>query len=132
MNWQALWNDGAIISAHAIAAMAAMALGLVQFALAKGTTGHRLIGYAWIALMATVALSSFWIHEFRWVGPFSGIHLLSLLTLATLVYSVRAARMGRVEAHRASMRQLFLLALVLTGAFTLVPGRTMHAVLFGA
>jgi uncharacterized membrane protein len=34
-------------------------------------------------------------------------------------------------AHRNSMIQLYVLALLLTGAFTLVPGRTMHAVIFG-
>jgi uncharacterized membrane protein len=131
VNWQALWLDGPVISAHALAAIAAMTLGLVQLAMAKGTALHRGLGYAWVALMALVAVSSFWIHEFRWAGPFSAIHLLSLLTLGVLVYAIQAARTGRVRAHRASMIQLYVLALVLTGAFTLVPGRTMHAVLFG-
>ena len=81
--------------------------------------------------MAVVAISSFWIHTFRWWGPFSAIHLLSLLVLGTLAYSILAARRGNVRAHRNAMVQLYVLALLLTGAFTLIPGRTMHAVMFG-
>jgi uncharacterized membrane protein len=131
MNWQALWNDGPIISAHALVALFAMAAGAVQLAAPKGTMRHRWLGFVWVGAMAAVALSSFWIHEFRWWGPFSIIHVLSLLVLVTLIYSVRAVRSGHVRAHRNSMVQLYVLALLLTGAFTLVPGRTMHAVLFG-
>ena len=131
MNWQALWNDGPIISAHALVALFAMAAGAVQLAAPKGTIRHRRLGFVWVGAMAVVALSSFWIHEFRWWGPFSIIHVLSLLVLVTLIYSVRAVRGGHLRAHRNSMVQLYVLALMLTGAFTLEPGRTMHAVLFG-
>lgn len=81
--------------------------------------------------MAVVALSSFWIHECRLIGPWSPIHALSLLVLATLACSVTAIRRGRLAAHRASLIQLCVLALLRTGAFPLIPGRTMHAVLFG-
>ncbi|MFC3613081.1 DUF2306 domain-containing protein [Lutimaribacter marinistellae] len=131
MNWQALWNDGWIISAHALSALAAITIGAVQLAAPKGTTAHRALGALWVAAITLTAISSFWIHEFRLIGPFSPIHLLSILVLVTLVYSIRAVRRGNITAHRASMIQLYLLALVLTGAFTLLPGRTMNAVLFG-
>lgn len=131
MNWQALWNDGPAITVHALVAILAMAAGAIQLAAPKGTLRHRWLGFLWVGAMAVVAVSSFWIHEFRWWGPFSVIHLLSLLVLATLAYSVTAIRRGNVAAHRNSMVQLYVLALLLTGGFTLVPGRTMHAVLFG-
>jgi uncharacterized membrane protein len=36
-----------------------------------------------------------------------------------------------VRAHRSAMLGLFLGALVIAGLFTLVPGRIMHAVVFG-
>ncbi|WP_259989945.1 hypothetical protein [Sulfitobacter sp. S190] len=45
----------------------------------------------------------------------------------SLVQAVRAARRGDIVQHRA----IYLYALVITGAFTLLPGRTMHAVFFG-
>ena len=131
MNWQALWNDGFVISIHAVVAIIAIGVGAVQLVARKGTLWHRLLGYLWVGAMAIVALSSFWIHELRWFGPFSVIHGLSLLTLVTLVRSMIAIRKGNVEAHRKSMTQLYLLALLLAGAFTLVPGRTMHDVFFG-
>ncbi|MDR9395642.1 MAG: DUF2306 domain-containing protein [Roseovarius sp.] len=131
MNWQALWNDGAVISVHALVALLAMGAGAVQLLAPKGTITHKTLGYVWVGAMGVVAVSSFWIHEFQWFGPFSIIHVLSLLVLATLIYSIRAIRRGSVTAHRNSMIQLYALALVLTGAFTLVPGRTMHAVIFG-
>ena len=40
--------------------------------------------------MAAVAISSFWIHEIRLVGPFSPIHLLSIFTPVMLVLAVVA------------------------------------------
>lgn len=131
MNWQALWNDGLVISVHALVAILAMAVGAIQLVAQKGTLRHRWLGFAWVSAMAVVSVSSFWIHEFRWWGPFSIIHVLSLLVLATLIYSINAVWRGNFTAHRNSMVQLYVLALLLTGGFTLVPGRTMHAVLFG-
>jgi len=131
MSWHHLWNDGAVISAHALIAIFAMLVGAFQIAAPKGTRLHQGFGYIWVIAMAVVAGSSFWIHEFRWVGPFSVIHLLSILVLGTLGYAIHAIRRSNVVAHRNAMLQLYALALLLTGAFTLVPGRTMYAVLFG-
>jgi len=70
------------IQVHAYAALSAFVLGAVQLARAKGTTQHRALGYAWAAIMLTVAVSSFWVHEIRLWGPWSPIHLLSIFTLA--------------------------------------------------
>jgi uncharacterized membrane protein len=132
MNWQALWNDGLVISMHALVAILAMTVGAIQLVARKGTPRHRWLGFAWVSAMVIVSVTSFWIHEFRWWGPFSIIHALSILVLVTLVYSINAARRGNITAHRKSMVQLYLLALLLTGGFTLIPGRTMHGVLFGS
>ena len=51
------------IALHAMAAMAAFALGIVQFAAPKGTIPHRTIGWIFVGLMLAVALSSLRIHE---------------------------------------------------------------------
>src|SRR3954451_8073389 len=85
---------------QAFAAMAAFVLGLVQFAAPKGTLPHRTIGWIWVALMAVVAASSFWIHQIRLVGPFSPIHLLSIFTLVMLPLAVWRAHTHRVADHR--------------------------------
>ena len=123
-----LLNASPIIQVHAFAAMAAFALGLVQFAAPKGTLPHRTIGWIWVALMTTIAASSFWIHEIRLVGPFSPIHLLSIFTLVTLPFAVFAAHRHRVPQHRRAMISIFVGALLIAGAFTFVPGRIMYAV----
>ena len=131
MNISALTHASPIIQAHAYAAFAAIGLGAAQFALPKGTGAHRVLGYSFVALMIGVAGSSMFIHTIRSFGPFSAIHLLSLFTLATVPLAVHAARQGRIGAHARAMGLLYGLALILTGLFTLWPGRLMHKVLFG-
>jgi uncharacterized membrane protein len=119
------------IPLHAFAAMGAFAIGLVQFAAPKGTLPHRTLGWIWVALMVLVAISSFWIHQIRLVGPFSLIHLLSIFTLVMLPLAAWKAHSHQVGAHRRIMISIFLGALVIAGLFTLVPGRLMHKVVFG-
>lgn len=119
------------IPPHALAAIAAFALGSLQLVLPKGTARHRALGRAWVALMAVTAASGLFIHELRSFGPFSPIHLLSLGTLAALVLGLRSARRGDIARHRRIMLLLFLGALLVAGLFTLLPGRRMHAVFFG-
>ena len=119
------------IPVHAFAAMAAFALGVVQLAAPKGTLPHRALGWIWVALMAVVAISAFWIHQLRIVGPFSPIHLLSIYVPIMLVVGVLAARRHNVQRHRRTMIGLFAGALIIAGLFTFMPGRVMHAVVFG-
>ena len=126
-----LLNASPVIQVHAFAAMAAFGLGIVQLAAPKGTLPHRTIGWFWVVLLAVIAISSFWIHELRIVGPFSPIHLLSVFTLMMLPRAVMAARRHNVTKHRGAMRGIFFGALVVAGLFTLLPGRIMHAVVFG-
>jgi len=116
---------------HAFAAMAAFALGAVQLAAPKGTLPHRTVGWLWVALMVTVATTSFWIHDLRVWGQWSPIHLLSIFTLIMLPPAVIHAMRHRVKDHRKAMVGLFTGALVVAGLFTFWPGRIMHAVLFG-
>ncbi|MGR3502208.1 DUF2306 domain-containing protein [Pseudaestuariivita sp.] len=131
MSFTPLFDAGPIIAAHAFAAMAAFVLGLWQLIGAEGTVRHGIIDYVWTALMLGVAASSLWIHELRLVGPVSPIHLLSLLVLVNAALAVLAVRCRKVALHRASMRSLFFLGLVVTGGVTFLPGRVMHAVTFG-
>jgi uncharacterized membrane protein len=116
---------------HAFAAMTAFLLGVVQLAAPKGTLPHRTLGWVWISLMMLVAVSSFWIHDIRLVGPWSPIHLLSIFTLVVIPIGAWMAHRHRVADHRRIMILTFSGALVIAGVFTLVPGRIMHKVLFG-
>jgi uncharacterized membrane protein len=78
-----------------------------------------------------VAASSLFIHTIRTWGPWSPIHLLSLFTLTVVPLAVLSARRHNVTAHRSAMLWIFTLALVVTGLFTLAPGRIMNKVVFG-
>ncbi|MEH3148355.1 MAG: DUF2306 domain-containing protein [Methylobacterium frigidaeris] len=120
-----------VIQVHAASALAALVVGAAQFALPKGRSPHLGLGRLWVGLMAVVALSSFGISGLRQVGPFSWIHALSVATLVALALAVRYARQGRIAAHRQAMVSLFVGALVVTGLFTLLPGRLMGHVVFG-
>ncbi|MDI1263765.1 MAG: DUF2306 domain-containing protein [bacterium] len=131
MSLAPLLNAAPAIPVHAMAAMAAFALGLVQFAAPKGTLTHRTLGWIWVALMAVVAASSFWIHEIRLLGPWSPIHLLSIMVLVLLPIAVLAARSHNIRRHRWIMIGIFAGGLIIAGLFTFVPGRIMHAVVFG-
>ena len=131
MSLAPLLDAALAIPLHAFAAMAAFVLGIVQFAAPKGTLPHRTVGWIWVLLMASVAISSFWIHTIRLVGPFSPIHLLSIFTLIMLPLAVWRAHTHRVADHKRIMIMTFGGALVIAGLFTLVPGRIMHAVVFG-
>jgi uncharacterized membrane protein len=120
-----------VVQVHAFAAMGAFALGIVQLAAPKGTLPHRTLGYTWVGLMLLVAVSSFAIHgSGRW-GGFSAIHLLSILVLVLLPLAVLAARRHHVARHSRAMIGLFAGALIVAGAFTLLPGRIMYRVVFG-
>ena len=133
MSLQPLFEAVPPIPLHALAAIAAFVLGMVQLLAPKGTLPHRTLGWIWVALMMTVAISSFWIHghNFRLWRNFSPIHLLSIATPLMLLLAVFGARRHAVRAHAITMISIFTGALVVAGLFTLVPGRIMHTVAFG-
>ena len=131
MSLTPLLNAPLVIQVHAVAALAAFGLGVVQLTARKGTIPHRTFGWIWVALMTVVAVSSFAIHDIRLWGPWSPIHILSITALITLVVGIRHARRHAVRRHRQVMIGLFAGALVVAGLFTFVPGRIMHAVMFG-
>lgn len=132
MSLDPLLAEGFAVASHASAAIAALLLGAVQLAAPKGTLPHRTLGYVWAGLMLYIATSGFWIHELQLWGRWSPIHLLSILVIVTVPLAVWRAHRHQVTAHKRGMIALYALALVVTGLFTLWPGRVMHTVLFGS
>jgi uncharacterized membrane protein len=132
MSLAPLLNASPTIQVHAFAAMAAFAVGVVQLSLPKGTFTHRTIGWIWVVLMLAVSVSAFVIPNTIRQWQVSGlIYLLAVLTLVTLPIGVLHARRHRIERHRRAMISIFVGALVIAGVFTLLPGRIMHAAVFG-
>lgn len=121
-----------VIQLHIVAALAALTLGPVALLRRSRDRLHRLAGRIWVAAMAVTALSSFFIYTIRVVGPFSPIHVLSVVTLAGLWEGLRHIRAGRVADHRRTMLSLYVFGMGIPGLFTLLPGRIMSAILFPA
>ena len=126
-----LFSAAMPIPSHTGLALLAVLIGGAQLVLAKGTSAHRLLGWLWVTLMIYVAVSSFFISAIQTWRGFSPIHLLSVWTLLALAIAVNHARVGNIRQHQRWMVQLYVLALLVTGLFTLWPGRLMHEVIFG-
>jgi uncharacterized membrane protein len=128
-----LLQAGFAVQIHAFSAIFAVTLGAFVLWRRKGTRLHKALGRVWVVLMLVTATSALFINEIRLVGPFSPIHIFSLFTYVALFSGLKAIIIDRdIRRHRAEMQGLYLGALMLAGAFTLLPGRRMHAVLFGA
>jgi uncharacterized membrane protein len=131
MSLQPLLQAAPVIQVHAFAAVAALLLGSIQLMAPKGTLPHRVIGWTWVALMATIGITAFFIHQIRFWGQWSPIHLLAVYVLVMLPLGVLRARRHDVSSHRKTMVGLFIGGLVIAGLFTFVPGRIMYHVVFG-
>ena len=110
-----------MITAHIMAACAALVLGGVQFAAKKGTTLHRYVGRVWMTAMAVVCATSLGIYEINDGKP-SPIHILTVVTAVFMVYAIVAVRKGDIRRHKRAL--IFCYAgLVIAGLFALMPGR---------
>jgi len=127
-NWSLLADESWVLKAHVGAAVGTLIVGVLLLAGVKGRLWHKRLGWSWVGLMATTAISSFWLQR---LGSFSWIHGLSGWTLVVLPAAVYAARRKRIKAHRRMMTGLFVGGPVIAGAFTLLPGRLLWRLLFG-
>ncbi len=121
-----------LIASHAACASAALVLGAFNLLRRrKGDPLHRTVGWAWAATMAYVSVSSFWIRAII-PGHLSPVHVLSVVTLASLLAGVFFAARRRTAAHRLFMRGAYF---GLLGAFLaavampnrLIPRLALHA-----
>ena len=118
-----------IVLMHLAAALLALGVGALNLARPKGTRSHRALGWLWVVLMASTALSSFWIFGLRQGAGPSLVHLLSAWTLVSLAVAIVAIRRGKVRTHKAFMIGCFL-GLLGAGLGALAPGRLLAQLLF--
>lgn len=112
------------IQIHAACATLAIALGPVAIYRRRRDMIHKVSGYVWIVAMLTTAITSFWIHSFAVIGPFSPIHLLAILAIWSIFQGMRAIFRGNVTLHRAVFRNLYWNGLMVAGLLNFLPGRT--------
>lgn len=127
MNFAPLLTAGPAVHIHLAATILALALGIAMLARRKGTGSHRLLGWMWVSLMLTAAVSSFWVTGAD--GAYSAIHILSVVVVVLVPLAVLAIRRGKTVTHRRAMIGLFFGALVIPGLFTLLPGRVLGRLL---
>ncbi|MEM7068313.1 MAG: DUF2306 domain-containing protein [Pseudomonadota bacterium] len=123
-------NAGFVTQLHIVAAVMAIVLGSVVLWRQKGTPTHKTMGRIWVGLMVIVAVSSFFIHELKTWGRFSPIHLVSIGTLISLVWSITAIRRGNIRAHKSGMLGVFVGGLGIAGTLSFLPGRLLHRAIF--
>jgi len=100
----------------------------------KGARRHRAIGYVYLSLMTITAITVLWIHQIPAIDivyGFGPIHIFSLVTLSGVVGALRGAWTHNIKMHRRSMLGVYIGGLLIAGSFAFLPGRIMHAMVFG-
>ena len=116
------------VLAHLLFALVALVLGTTVLLRRKGDSTHKALGWSWVCLMLTAAISSFFIQA---RGRFSLIHILSVVILVMVPLGVVHIRNRRVLRHRNTMSSAFA-GLIIAGVFTLLPYRMLGQLVFGA
>lgn len=92
-----------LVATHALAAGFGLVVGGWQLLLStKGSNAHRVAGHSWVIALLYVSVSSFWIREIR-DGAFSFLHVLSVVTIVTVLLGLVAAVRGNIPSHRGNM-----------------------------
>jgi uncharacterized membrane protein len=127
-----LLQDHPLVFFHLITAFSALLLGGVILWRRKGTVSHRALGWTWVALMGSTALASAFIRDYQLPNLFgiTPIHAFTVLVAIKLPSGIWHIRQGQVDAHRKTMRGLYIGACVLAGVFTLLPGRFLGTLLW--
>ena len=116
-----------IIYVHSVLAILAIPLGLYIIITKKGTKSHKMLGRIWVTALLIVSLTAIFIQTIK-PGQYSLIHLLVPYTIGSLIYSIwnirrfKKTKIKRYKiAHMRSMIGVYIGALLIAGAFTLMP-----------
>lgn len=116
------------ITIHLVTVLPALAIGAANLARKKGTSSHKFLGRIWVPLMLVASFTSFFIKS---DGTFSWIHLLSIVTIVSVVLSYIAIRRGDTEAHRGYIIGAYIGTLIAGFFAAMLPGRFVYQFLFG-
>lgn len=118
---------------HLYTVLPCVVLGAINFMLRKGSPYHKYVGSTYMILMLFTAIVTLFMPAL--VGPtlfghFGWIHSFSVLTLFSVPTAYIAIKKGNVKSHKQKLIGLYVGAILIAGAFTLVPGRYLHTLLF--
>jgi len=102
----------------------------------KGAPLHRVLGFTYLTLMTITSIAAIFVHIPNSGLPqlfgFSPIHLFVPLTLFGIVGALRGAWTHNIPQHRGSMLSVYIGGILIAGSLAFMPGRMMHALVFGA
>ena len=136
MNIEPLFAASFAVQLHVFTVVPAFFLGtwLIFFS-RKGARRHRAIGYVYLTLMTITAITALFIHQIPAIDivyGFGPIHIFSIVTLSGVVGALRGAWTHNIKMHRSSMLGVYIGGLLIAGTFAFLPGRIMHALVFGS
>jgi uncharacterized membrane protein len=137
VNLDPLLHASLAIQIHVATVVPASFLGAWQIFLStKGWPLHRKLGSIYIGLMIAAAIAALFIRASSLPGMpsfhgFTPIHLFVPVVFVNVGLTLFALRTRRVKLHRATMMGLFISGIGIAGALAFMPGRIMHAVVFG-
>lgn len=130
-------NFTPVVAVHTTFALSAVALGPLALWTRLGQRvrprWHRAAGYAWVTCMLGTAISALFIRSsLSWsVGGLGPIHLLIAVTVVALIRAFVYLQQGQIQGHRTTMQSLYFFACIVTGLFTLLPGRLLGQLVWG-
>jgi uncharacterized membrane protein len=122
------------IKIHLLTVVPAFVIGTWQIFLSrKGAAAHRALGYTYLGLVTVTAIDALFIHALMPNAPrgLSPVHLLVPLTLFGVVSALLAVHRHDIRTHRNAMIGVYVGGMLVAGSLTLLPGRILHAVVFG-
>ncbi|HEX3808655.1 MAG TPA: DUF2306 domain-containing protein [Rhizomicrobium sp.] len=135
MTLEPLLHAPLAVQIHVATVVPAFFIGTWQiFFSRKGAPFHRALGFVYLGLMTITSIAALFIHAIMPNGPFAGfspIHLLVPLTLFGVVGALRGAWTHNIAMHKRAMLGVYIGGLLIAGSLAFMPGRIMHAVVFG-
>ena len=121
------------IQIHMGAARPALLVGPFVLFRHQGDSLHRWLGHTWIISMVVLAVSRLFIPSgMAIISHFGPIHLFCIFALWRVAEGLFHIRRGDIRKHRAFTQNVWFGAMGFAGVFTLLPGRRLNQMLFGA
>lgn len=137
MTLEPLLHAPLAVQIHVATVLPAFCVGTWQiFFSTKGAPLHRALGSFYLGLMTITAVAAIFIRADSLPGMpsfhgFTPIHIFVPVTLINVTLTLLALRARNFKLHRATMMGLYVSGLGIAGTLAFMPGRIMHAVVFG-
>jgi len=118
------------VKIHLVAALLAIALGVVLMLRRKGRAFHRVAGWAWVGVVSVTAGATLFITELNH-GSWSLLHLFTGWVMLGLPLAVLWAKRHEVRRHRGMMMGMFYGGFAINLLIAFIPGRLLWTVWFG-